>query len=83
VTGERILEQIDDLTNEGADARTWLANLAASGATHLFVAKLDIAAHEKPANPPPPEIAFAAARPERFVPVFENDAAVVYRIVAR
>jgi hypothetical protein len=49
--------------------------LTDSGAAFLFIAK--------PSSGPasnPPELSLAAADPAHFHPIFENDAAIVYRL---
>lgn len=61
------------ITNDGADAQTWLANLDRLRADYLFVAKDD-------ASRDPPELTFIAQHPTRFEPVFENEAALLLRI---
>lgn len=78
-TGEDIPKYIVPLTNSGADRSVWLENLRTAGARYVFVGKEDIADAGHPSEPP--ELRFAREMPERFRPVFENDAAAVYEIV--
>ncbi len=72
LAGEQIPAYFAEQTRQGADARTWRANLVASGADYLFVGKSGAT--------PPPELAFIAERPEPFELLHDNPAAAVYRI---
>ena len=73
VSGERLVQELARVTVGHADRDTWLNNLRAAGADYLFVPRAAVVTE-------PPELAFARAESERFEPVFENEAVVVYRI---
>jgi hypothetical protein len=60
-------------TTADPDSDTWLANLRRLNAAYLFVARDGVVKD-------PPELSLAQTDPQRFEPVFENAAAVVYRI---
>jgi hypothetical protein len=69
--GERLEQAFAAALAQDTDADGWLAKLAASRAKHLFIAT---------PKSNPPELSIIQARPERFEKVFENPAAVVYRL---
>jgi hypothetical protein len=77
--GERIGQAVVRNIIADPDRQAWLANLRRSGAKYLLIAKADLTG--LPEAPPPPELSFARDDPARFQMIFENDAAVVYRIV--
>lgn len=75
LSGNEMVAQVSAAITRDADRAAWLANLSASGAQYLIVVR--------PAYGPakdPPEIGFAAQEPSRFQQLFENEAAIVYRI---
>ncbi|MGB7157150.1 MAG: hypothetical protein WBD40_03725 [Tepidisphaeraceae bacterium] len=72
LTGEQIPNFFARQVQAGADARTWRANLVASGADVLFIAKRS--------DRPAPEAAFVAERPAAFEKLYEDAGAAVYRI---
>ena len=81
--GERLEPAFVAAIVEDTDADGWLQKLKASGATHLFVARPHPPRGTTP--PPlgdtaPPELDIVRAHPEKFEQVFENPAAVVYRL---
>lgn len=71
VPGEHLQALVVRNMNDGADPDVWLKNLEALGADHLYVAK---------GKEEPPESRFARSLPARFTMVFDNEAAVVFRI---
>lgn len=72
-TAKDIIELVPRFTVANADGDTWLANLRASGAQYLYVAK-----HEAIAEPP--ELRFARDDARQFVPVYNDANAVVFAI---
>jgi hypothetical protein len=80
VPGDLLVRRMTEVMNADADADTWLQNLRAMKAGYLVVMKHD------PDNPDlsadPPELKMAQSRPEMFVPVKEDEAGVVFRVVA-
>jgi hypothetical protein len=71
--GERLEPAFVAAMVQDTDADGWLAKLKASGATLLFVQRNGPVAS-------PPEIEIIRAHPGRFEMVFENPAAMVYRL---
>jgi hypothetical protein len=83
LSGERLESVFSAALAADPDPDGWLAKLKKSGATHLLVAKPH--PPEGTTRPPlgdatPPELEIIRARSERFERVFENPAAVVYRL---
>jgi hypothetical protein len=83
LSGERLEPVFSAALAADPDPEGWLAKLAKSGATHLFVALPHPPAGTT--RPPlgdavPPELEIIRAHPEKFERVFENPAAVVYRL---
>jgi hypothetical protein len=83
LSGERLESVFSAALAADPDPDGWLAKLKASGATHLFVAKPHPPAGTT--RPPlgdatPPELEIIRAHPEKFEQVYENPAAVVYRV---
>ncbi len=73
--GDRIVAEVSGATTEDADRAAWMSKLSDSAARYLLVVK--------PAYGPAPnapELAFAVEDSTRFTHLFENEAAVVYRI---
>jgi hypothetical protein len=78
VTGEELVTAVTTMLRESPDRDAWLRRLKESGAQFLVVGKYDPAAPDRKIVPP--EQTFAEQDPKRFVRVFDNDAARVYRI---
>ncbi|WP_428938635.1 hypothetical protein [Fontivita pretiosa] len=77
--GERIVPAVVRNIIADADRDAWLANLRRLGAEYLLIATGDLTGLPDP--PPPPELIFASQDPAHFQPIFQNEAAVIYRIV--
>ncbi|MDB5290535.1 MAG: Dolichyl-phosphate-mannose-protein mannosyltransferase [Phycisphaerales bacterium] len=75
VSGDLIVERMTQVMDTDPEVATWRENLRAMGAQYLVVFKSD-----PHLNVDPPELRFAQAEPKRFVPVFEDAQAVVFRI---
>ncbi|MDB5174468.1 MAG: hypothetical protein JWN51_3241 [Phycisphaerales bacterium] len=75
VPGDLIVERMTQVMNSDADAATWRENLRALRAQYLVVIKSD-----PHLDTDPPELRFAKEDGKRFVPVFEDAQAVVFRI---
>jgi hypothetical protein len=73
IDGGEIVPIVSRAMNTGADRDVWLANLRASQAQFLFVAKDQVL-------PNPPELEFAGSEPGKLRKVFENSAAVIFEI---
>jgi hypothetical protein len=73
VPGESLNRAVAEQTVAEADARVWLDNLSRIRPDYLFIAKRGVL-------PNPPELRFANGTAELFQPVFENDAARIYRL---
>jgi hypothetical protein len=71
--GEQLVQQIARVMVAEADHSVWLQNLERLGAGYLFIARAGVVKD-------PPELSFVQQDPTRFEVVFENSAAVVYRI---
>jgi hypothetical protein len=77
-TGEEIPGRVVPLTNRGFDVAYWLDAIRKSGAQYLFVGKQDLSKPKKQFDSP--ELLAARAHPEMFEPVFENQAAEIFKI---
>jgi hypothetical protein len=81
VPGDLIVRRMTEVMNEGPDLATWLDNLSKLGAEYMIVMKHD------PDNPDlardPPEFKLAGEKPGVFVPIYQDDAGMVYRIERR
>lgn len=73
VPGDLIVQRMTQVMVADPDRTTWLTNLRKSKARYLLVFR-----HSLVANPI--ELRFAAQSPDTFLPVFNDDAATVYRI---
>jgi hypothetical protein len=77
VPGEQLAGRATRVLHDQPDHAVWLQRLWQSGATYLLVAR------HHPADPertPPPEMEYALADPDRFVPIFSNGAATVFAL---
>ncbi len=78
VPGDLIVRRMTEVMDGDADLATWLENLSKLGATYLVVVKHD------PDNPDlerdPSELKLAAQRPGTFIPIYQDEAGMVYRI---
>jgi hypothetical protein len=77
LSGEEIVAHVASELTSHPDRDVWLGNIARADPDYLLVAKPGIGP-----SPNVPELDFAGRDPLRFQPAFENDAAVVYRIVS-
>jgi hypothetical protein len=75
LTGDEIVEYVSSELAKNADRNTWLANLAERDADLLFIAKPGHGVLESV-----PELGFARQDSQRFAPVFENAAAVLFEV---
>jgi hypothetical protein len=73
LSGEQVFPIFAAALTADTDEPGWLERLGASGATHLVV-------FHQPALPDPPELRIAQAHPDRFTPVFKNQAATVFEL---
>jgi hypothetical protein len=73
LSGEQIVPALAAALTSDTDADSWLAHLAASGATHLIVFRSAYVQE-------PPELSIIATHPERFDRLFQNDDASIYRL---
>lgn len=78
LSGEVVVQTFAAQLRQHADERAWRDRLAASGAAVLFVAKADLTAGLLPGDPP--ELTWARGDVHAFTPLFENDAAAVFRV---
>jgi hypothetical protein len=77
ITGEQIVANVCAMLRDNPNRTQWLRRLRYSHAAYLFVAKQDPAAPEQTITPP--ELPLIDNDP-MFTRVFENDAAIVFRI---
>jgi len=70
LSGEQITDAATAAADRAVDRDAWLRNLAAAGAQYLLVG----------AGARPPEADLARGDPQHFQLIFQNEAAVVYRI---
>jgi hypothetical protein len=73
VPGDLIVQRMTQVMVANPDRTTWLTNLRKSKARYLLVFRHGLVEN-------PIELQFAAQSPDTFVPVFNDDAATVYRM---
>jgi hypothetical protein len=81
ITGEEITSYVGAMLREDPDRQQWIEGIRSSGANYLFVGKNDPGDPSKAMTPP--ELIFSREETSGFERVFENDAAVVFRIVPK
>jgi hypothetical protein len=79
VPGDLIVRRMTEVMDEDPDLATWMENLSKLGAGYLVVVR------QGPDNadldPDPPELKLAGEKPAVFVPIYQDAAGVVYRIM--